>query len=159
MPRKRPSLFRESDPTGDPPRVQAVALPAACPTPAPESPAPERSAPERVSSKRHLRVSFTEAELLAKGRLLAEATGMLTGLENDKKRVVADYSAKMAAVVAEIQLASSAIATGYEFRMVPCTEWLGDPEPGKKSVYRDDTDALVGLEEMTQSDLQRRLPV
>jgi hypothetical protein len=158
MPRKKPSLFGNPEGSTETPRIEAMSSAPACSEPTPAK-RPIRPAPDRVNTKRNLRVSFTEAELLAKGRSLAEATGMLTGLENDKKRVVADFSAKIAGVVAEIQLASTAIATGYEFRMVPCTEWLGEPEPGKKSVYRDDTGLLVGVEEMTQADLQRQLPV
>jgi hypothetical protein len=147
MPRIKPSLFTESHPDGDAPRVKAAA----------EKPARRPAPPETKKSKRNLRVVFHDGELLVIGKHLAECRQMLVSLEGDKKRIVADFSAKIAAVESEMSVAANAIATGYEFRMVSCTECLGSPTADKKTVRRDDTGELVGIEDMSASEMQREL--
>jgi len=108
-------------------------------------------------SKRHLRCKFNNEELLVIGKELAESNGRLAALEDDKARVVSDYAAKIKAEEAQISIAASKISTGYEFRDVPVTITMHTPEPGKKTVVRDDTDEKVAVEEMTADELQPEL--
>jgi len=119
----------------------------------------EAKAPEIKKSKRNLRCVFTDREMLAVGKLLAEKNTELVALENDKKRVTSDFSAKVQAAQAEISVLTNKITSGYEFRMVPCLERLGAPEPGRKEVYREDTGELVAAEDMTPGELQRQLEI
>lgn len=114
--------------------------------------------PETKKQKYNLRCTFTEPELLKLGKSLGDRTLELAALENDKKRVVKDFDAKISSVEADISVLTNQVTSGYEFRMVTCTEILGKPEAGRKSVIRDDTNEMIGIYDMTQEELQRTLP-
>lgn len=109
--------------------------------------------------KRFLRCQFSPEELLEVGKTLADATNALTGLEEDKKRVMSDFKAKLDAKQADITIASNKIATGYENRNVECEAHMNTPEPGKKTVYRTDTKAKVCVEDMNEQELNPELPL
>lgn len=109
------------------------------------------------AGKKHLRCVFNNEELLVLGKELAEHNGALAALENDKSRVVSDFGAKIKAKEADVAIASNKIATGYEFRDVPVTITLNKPAVGKKTVVRDDTGEHVGVEDMSQDELQQQL--
>ncbi|HYE30259.1 MAG TPA: hypothetical protein VEH27_02420 [Methylomirabilota bacterium] len=111
---------------------------------------------ETKKTKRTLQCNFNEAELLAIGKDLAQQHSQLVALENDKKRVVADFQARIATVEAAISIASNKISTGYEYRDVPCTEILGSPKPDQKTVIRDDNNAVVGTWTMSAEEMQRQ---
>jgi len=108
-------------------------------------------------SKRNLRCKFTDPELLKIGQELAEKTTELNALELDKKRVTSDFGAKIKAASAEIMLLTNKIQTGYEFRMISCTEILGRPDPTKKTVIREDLEEIIGIEDLTAAEFQREL--
>jgi hypothetical protein len=91
------------------------------------------------------------------GKELAEANGQLTALEEDKKRVVSDFTAKVAAKEAEVSIGVNKIQSGYEWRELPCTITFNDPAAGKKTIRRDDTLESVAVENMTQDELQTDL--
>jgi roadblock/LC7 domain-containing protein len=112
---------------------------------------------ETKKVKRLLRCILTKDELLACGKTQADKFSELVALEGDLKRVTADFKAKIASCEAEMQSMSSKISTGYEFRQVVCTAIMSDPEPTKKLIIRDDTTEHVGVEDMTQEELQREL--
>ena len=108
-------------------------------------------------TKRQCRYKFNDEELLALGKELAEANGQLTALEEDKKRVVSDFTAKVAAKEADVSIGVNKIQSGYEWRELPCTITFNSPVPGKKTVVRDDTQEQVAIENMTQDELQTDL--
>lgn len=114
-------------------------------------------APITKKSKRNLRCKFTNDELLVVGKELAEANNALTALENDKARVVSDFAAKIKGAEAIVSIASNKISTGYEFRDVPVTIAMHEPESGKKTIVRDDTKEIVEVLDMTQDELQPEL--
>jgi elongation factor P hydroxylase len=119
--------------------------------------ATKKTKTETKKSKRLLRVVLTREELLVAGKEQADKAIELGALESDLKRVTADFKAKIAAVDARLQSLAGVISSGYEYRNVTCTEYLGDPEPDKKRIVRDDTGEQVGLEEMSQAEMQREL--
>ena len=108
-------------------------------------------------SQRLTRCIFTNSDLLVIGKSLAELRQQREALENDKKRVVSDFSAKLAAVDAEESIAANKIASGYEIRAVECRVLLDAPERGQKTLMRLDTDEVAGIEEMTDADRQLNL--
>lgn len=114
---------------------------------------------ETKKSKRNLRCELTDAELLASGKELAEKTSALRVLADDAKRSAADFKAKVTAAESEISVLSNRVNTGYEFRIVTCTERFDTPRVGKKKITRDDTKELIGVEDMTQSEMQRELNI
>ena len=105
------------------------------------------------------RYFFNDPEKLILGKELGEHNNALVSVEGDKKRIVADFSAKIAALESEVQSLSGKITSGYEHRDLPCTATFNDPKTGKKTVRRDDTKEVVGIEDMTESDLQTNLPL
>lgn len=109
--------------------------------------------------KRICRYQFNDKEKLVIGKELAETTTALSTIEGDKKRIVADFQAKLAAKEAEVQSLSNKLTSGYEHREMSCTQTFNDPKPGKKTIRRDDTLESVAVENMTQDDLQCKLPI
>ena len=118
---------------------------------------PKKNNPTVKNVKRQLRCAFTSTELLVIGKSLAELRQQREALENDKKRVVSDFSAKLAAVDAEESIAANKIASGYEIRAVECRVLLDAPERGQKTLVRLDTDEVAAVEEMTDADRQLNL--
>jgi hypothetical protein len=114
---------------------------------------------ERRKESRFLRCDLTETELLAAGKEQAQKTIQLAQIEADKKRVVDDFKAKESEVKAALSNLASKVASGYEFRDVTCTVHYDDPSEGKKSVHRDDSGALVAIEDMSPSEMQREFDV
>jgi len=112
---------------------------------------------ETKKTRRTLRVTLTEAELLAAGKSQADKLNELGAIENDRKRIADEFKAKASALEAQVADLANKISSGYEFRSVGCTEYLGEPEPTQKRVVRDDTGEVVGIEEMNSAELQREL--
>lgn len=108
-------------------------------------------------TKRTLRYTFNNAELLQIGKEMAESSIALAAVEQDKKRIVADFSAKIATKESEVTVASNKIQSGYEFREIPCTITFHKPKAGRKEVVRDDTKELVATEDMTPDEMQQEL--
>ena len=111
------------------------------------------------SCKHMCRYQFNDAELLAIGKELAEFNEQLDAIEQDKKRVVSDFAAKIASRESDVSLAVNKIRSGYEYRDLPCTVRFHQPKAGKKEIVRDDTKEIVATQDMTESDLQALLPL
>ena len=107
----------------------------------------------------HLPVVLTDAELLAMGKQQADKSLAWAALEADRKRTADNFKARQSAIEAEASVLASQISCGYIYRDVPCTEYLGEPEPGQKRVVRDDTLEVVSIERMTAAEMQRLLPL
>ena len=112
---------------------------------------------ETKKSKRTLRVVLTSGELLGLGKTQADKLNELGAIENDRKRIADEFKAKASALEAAVADLANKISSGYEFRSVGCTEYLGEPEPTQKRIVRDDTGEVVGIEEMNSAELQREL--
>jgi len=113
----------------------------------------ERTAKE----SRYLRYDFTIEEITQKGRDLAQVTREVGALEDDAKRVAGDFKAKILAKEAERGVVCGAITSGYEMRNVLCSVTFNKPKNGKKTIVRDDTNVNVGVEDMSQDELQETL--
>lgn len=113
---------------------------------------------EQKQSKRHLKCELTDAEILASGRELADKQAELAALENEKKRITSDFGAKIKSKEIDVSILTRRVQSGYEFRDVDCYELLDDPKPGKKTVFRCDSDSMVCIEDMSATEMQRELP-
>jgi hypothetical protein len=105
------------------------------------------------TEKRSLKYLFTDAELLIIGRYSAELHSQHCAMEDDKKRVVSDFSARLAGIEAEQGIAARKIASGYEHRNIECRVILDAPARGQKTLIRMDTEE-ASIEMMTDADRQ-----
>lgn len=106
---------------------------------------------------RNLRVDLTSEELLESGKQQADKSIQLRQVEERKKRVNDDIKSEMTALESELSQLASLISSGYKYEDVNCLEFFDDPKPGKKTIIRTDTMAVVSVENMTPMDLQRDL--
>jgi hypothetical protein len=120
-------------------------------------PVPTKKKADTKKSKRWLRVQLSREELLSAGKEQADKLTERSRLDEDLKRIKDDFKAKISALDARINTLTSVVSTGYEYRNVTCTEHLGEPAADKKRVVRDDTGEQIGIEEMTQAEMQREL--
>ena len=60
---------------------------------------------------------------------------------------------------AEVSIASNKIQSGYEYRDMPHTVEFNIPETGKKTIIKNETGAVVCVENMTADELQMELDV
>lgn len=112
---------------------------------------------ETKKSKRFLRCILTDIEKLQAGKNQADKAIEKIGLENEAKRISAEFKAKIAGCDAELAVLANKISSGYEHRQVTCVEYLGTPAPDKKRVVREDTLEEVGIEDMNAAEMQREL--
>lgn len=104
--------------------------------------------------KRSLPVKFTVDELRGKADELADKVARREGLEEEKKRVGADYKARIDATTSDINLLARHITERCEYQQVECQAYLDHPDYGKKTIYRCDTGDMVGIETMQPADRQ-----
>lgn len=112
---------------------------------------------EVKKTKRSLKCTFTEKEITQLGRELAEATTRATQLDAEKKQVVKEFDAKIAQADSEINLCTTKIQSGYEYRTIDCTETFSEPNEHFKTVRRLDLDEIVETRELTSDEKQRVL--
>lgn len=119
---------------------------------------PRPSSP-RITRKlnRCLRCILTRDELLAAGKRQAEKAIELVQIEAERKRSADQFKAMSSAAEAELSSLAAKVSTGCEFRSVECTAVLGEPDAAHKTLVRDDTNEVVGVEEMTVDDRQTEL--
>lgn len=102
-------------------------------------------------------MEFTEDQLKQKASELASKINRRNQLENEKKAAVTGYKGRIDVLEAEIDLLANHVGEGREFMNVECVAKLDYPWFGKKSIYRTDTGAYVGEEDMTTEDRQMKI--
>lgn len=105
------------------------------------------------TTTRNLRCQITDRQLMEEGKLLSEAGLNVRQLEEDKKRVMSDYTAKIKTEKAKMPPIEAKIRTGYEFRDVECTIEWSKPRKAWKTLTRIDTGERFE-EEMTPAECQ-----
>jgi hypothetical protein len=105
-----------------------------------------------------LRVQFTDPEINAIAKKLAEANADLIRAEEDKKAVTTQLKAKCEGIAARVGELSGKINSGFEYRNVPVVTSFDDPKKGMKSTVRMDTGEVVECEAMTLAEMQVDLP-
>src|ERR1043165_3088213 len=105
-----------------------------------------------ITKKRTLRYDFTAVETHDLSILLANKTKEVVSLTEEKKSVTSQWTAKINEAKAACNSLSFKVADGYEHRDVECEVIFNQPANGKKTIIRKDSNALVGVEAMTQQD-------
>jgi hypothetical protein len=105
-----------------------------------------------ITEKRTLRYDFTAVEVHDLSMALAGKNKEIVTLKKQKSSVVSEYTAKINAAEASCNDLSNKVADGYEHRDVDCEVIFNQPDNGKKTIIRKDSNTLVGVEAMTQQD-------
>jgi hypothetical protein len=106
----------------------------------------------------YLKYTFTDEELLALSKTMAKKNQDLGEVEDDKKRITADFSAKIQSFESEISALARKVYSGYEHRNVECKVLFHTPDIGMKTVVRTDSGEVVREEAMSTSERQEILP-
>ena len=98
-------------------------------------------------------VPFTEAELRA---LTTEVTRLFwqrAHLEEEKKETAKAFADQIADLSMEISEHMEELRLGGRLQPVVCVEEFNTPEPGKKTVTRTDTGAVIAEKEMSLDEI------
>jgi hypothetical protein len=103
--------------------------------------------------KRQLPCQLTHMETADAAMLAATRQGEYDKVEEEKKRVLGRYTARLKSLRAEMSIESKKATTGVEERSVECV-WCVDRERCKAVLRRTDTQEIVQERELTKSDIQ-----
>lgn len=109
------------------------------------------------SEKHFLPCELTPEQSNAKGKQLAAMHTKLEVLEQRKKQLNDEIKSQVASAEAEIATLSQQIGSGIEHRDVPCYWRYDTPQPGDKTLIREDTGGIVRIEEMNDDDRQSEM--
>ena len=105
-----------------------------------------------ITEKRTLRYDFTAVEVHDLSMALAGKNKEIVTLKKQKSSAVSQYTAKINEAEASCNDLSNKVSDGYEHREVDCEVIFNQPDNGKKTIIRKDSNTLVGVESMTQHD-------
>ncbi len=118
----------------------------------------KNKAPLRTKSTRQsLKYEFNAAERGMIGDELAECTRKIAELKDEAKRFASDFKSKIQEKTSRVTVLANELGTGYTFRDTDCTVTYHTPKQGKKTTTRNDTHAVVVVEDMTPYECQEEL--
>jgi len=106
----------------------------------------------------YLEYRFTADELRDIAEQLARKNTEAAELEERKKQVTSDFAAQVQAAKAEISRLARMYGNKCEYRNIECAKHFDDPQPGRVTIVRAETDEVVRVRQMTTDELQERLP-
>lgn len=116
---------------------------------------------DRIEEKKceeYLPCILTDQEILKYSRELAKQSQDLGATEDRKKNVMADITAQIKKLEAEININARKISTGEEHRPVKCI-WEINYTRGFKKLIRQDTMEVIKQKEIEQAERQITSPV
>lgn len=99
---------------------------------------------------------FTDSEIREKSAQLADTCIQKKAIEDEKKTVMSDYTHKLNAKEAEINLISNSISSGFEKKTVTC-EVRKDFPKGEKTYWHEGDH--IGTEKLTAADHQLQMDI
>lgn len=108
---------------------------------------------ENQECEEYLPCVLTEQEILTYSRELAKQNQDLAATEDRKKNVMADITAQVKKLEADININARKISTGEEYRNVKCI-WEFNYTRGFKKLIRLDTYETLKQKEIDQRDRQ-----
>ena len=111
---------------------------------------------ERRNTTRFLRYDFTDEEKAELANDMARKITEAEDLDDQKKAVTSEYTAKINSAQAEAQSKAKKLTSGYEMRQIDCVEIL-DYEEKEVTVTRLDDSEQVERRTMTNYELQQSL--
>ena len=109
-------------------------------------------APKRIVEE--LKYEFTAIELRELGDNLAQEYREAIRIENNQKRVMAEFTAAKKATAERCADLSLKIQNRYEYREFECIVQFCLPAPGRKTISRADTGKFVREDQMTPEEMQ-----
>lgn len=106
----------------------------------------------RKTEQRTLLVKLTEAEILDYGERLSAASRQRAGLEDEAKSKAKYYKSLIELEIGKIDKYARLIRDKEEDREVECEVLYNKPEKGKKTITRLDTQVVVGVFDMTETE-------
>jgi hypothetical protein len=100
---------------------------------------------------------FNDTEKLELGQKLAQVNQKIAQTEDEKKRVMSDYKARLDAAQADANLLSANLTNGYDTRPTECSVDFS-PDTKTKRYYRVSDGSFVYETGMTTSDFQMYFP-
>lgn len=110
-----------------------------------------------VKAKEFLVHKFSEQELKEISEDMARNYQEQISIENEKKSVVAEFTAKIESKKTIIESLATKINNKQEHRYIECSITMNMPENGKKQMIRNDTQELVWEKNMTAEEMQLKL--
>jgi galactokinase len=103
-----------------------------------------------TTEKRSLRVDLSAIEVHDYSVKLANANKSIVSIEEEKKSVNSQYKARVDEKKASINKLSALVTDGFEMRDVECTIEYNKPEPGRKTIIRNDLNKVHAVEKMEE---------
>lgn len=119
-----------------------------------KTPTPESEVKKAI---RKAKYEFNDDELKNLGLKLAGQVASKRNLENEKKQVVSQITAKITEKVAQIEETQLLLTSGFEYRDIECTVEI-DWETAKKNYFNSEKE-LVDSEALSAEDYQYKLKV
>jgi len=113
---------------------------------------------EKAVEVRNLKYVYTQPELVELGKEYAYANRQLAELEDQKKSLNAQMTSQISAQKEMVNLLTTKVGNGYQYRDVECDVFYHSPEKGFKTIERTDIDETrtdmeaVTVEKMTEKD-------
>jgi hypothetical protein len=102
------------------------------------------------SEKRSLRVDLSAPEIHTYSLQLANENRAVNSIEDEKKTVTSQYTARLNEKKASIKRLSAVVSDGFEMREIECEIHYNKPEPGRKTIIRKDLDKVHAIERMEE---------
>jgi hypothetical protein len=109
------------------------------------------------SDKRSLRVDLSASEIHTYSLQLANENRAVNSIEDEKKTVTSQYTARLNEKKASIKRLSAVVSDGFEMREIECEIQYNKPEVGKKTIIRKDLDKVHAVERMEEWEMQLEL--
>lgn len=106
---------------------------------------------EKITTRRSVKYTFTEIELLEMSAELAHRNQELRQLEDQKKSVVSDFGSRINVTKEVISQVSDKIASGYEMRDMEFVVSYHKPEKNMKTLFNEET-GVEKVEKMALAD-------
>lgn len=97
---------------------------------------------------------LTPDEIRVLGEELAALNQTVFELEADKKTRLAEFSARLKEFEQQIQITAGKISSGVDTEQVEVMHLMDTPAPGRKSILRLDTNAVLRVEDMSPQEQQ-----
>jgi hypothetical protein len=102
------------------------------------------------TDKRSLRVDLSASEIHTYSLQLANENRAVNSIEDEKKTVTSQYTARLNEKKASIKRLSAVVSDGFEMREIECEIQYNKPESGKKTIIRKDLDKVHAVERMEE---------
>lgn len=107
--------------------------------------------------ERKLMCALTDAELVSRGRMMAELFATIDSVEAARSEAMKNFKARLTGLNEEQRKLGRALEEKQEERLLTCMVTFHSPEVGIKRIVRSDTGEVV--EEVPMTDAEKQIPL